>query len=243
MSADKTLGILDLYDSNTRVLTVSEIAEKLSQPQSSVYRHLRVLKERGYISESVEGQYRLGLKLLDMARIVRHDNSLLSVSRPEMIKLSNETKETIILSVRFNYSVVCLDTIQSTYPIKVSSQQGGIMPLHCGASSKVLLAAMEDSFVDELFEQGMVKKYSEKTIYEKEALLKGLQFIRDNGYAQSLGEIDEGVLAYGVPIHDFNEKVVASLSIAGPADRMMQQDKEFYIHKLKRSAEQIEQYL
>jgi DNA-binding IclR family transcriptional regulator len=67
MSADKTLGILDLYDSNTRVLTVSEIAEKLNQPQSSVYRHLRLLKERGYISEAVEGQYRLGLKLLNMA--------------------------------------------------------------------------------------------------------------------------------------------------------------------------------
>ena len=50
MSAEKTLDILDLFDFHTTSLTVPQIADKLQQPTSSVYRHLRVLKEKGYIN-------------------------------------------------------------------------------------------------------------------------------------------------------------------------------------------------
>ncbi|WP_141431064.1 IclR family transcriptional regulator [Bacillus sp. 03113] len=243
MSAEKTLAILDLFDFETRSLTVSEIAEKLNQPQSSVYRHLRVLKEKDYMLEVQDGQYRLGYKFLKMAKIVRSDNSLMIVARPEMEKLMEETTETIILSVRSNYHAVCLDTIPSLHPIKVSSEQGGIMPLHCGASSKVLLAAMNEKFIDTLFEKGLVQKFQPNTLSEKGELIENLEWIRQNGYAFSDGEIDEGVVTYGTPIHDFNGKIIASLSIAGPRERMLQQDKFFFIEKIKEAAKKIEQYL
>ncbi|MEH7415764.1 IclR family transcriptional regulator [Neobacillus drentensis] len=243
MSAEKTLDILDLYDFDARALTVAQIAEKLGQPQSSVYRHLRVLKEKGYIIETSDNHYKLGYRFLKMARIVRKDHGLMVVSRPEMEKLNEETKETIILSVRSNFHAVCLEVIPSLYPIKVSSEQGGVIPLHCGASSKVLLSSLEESFIDQLYEMGLVKKYLENTLYEKQALIEDLQRIRENGYAFSDSEIDEGVLSYSVPIRDFNEKVVASLSIAGPSERMLQQDKHFYVEKLIETTKRIERYL
>ncbi len=62
MSAEKTLDILDLFSLETRELSVARIAELLDQPQSSVYRHLRTLKEKGYIVESNTGTYRLGYR-------------------------------------------------------------------------------------------------------------------------------------------------------------------------------------
>lgn len=243
MSAEKTLAILDLFDFETRTLTVSEIAERLEQPQSSVYRHLRVLKDKDYIMEKTEGQYRLGYKFLKMARIVRSDNSLMQVARPEMEKLMEETKETIILTVRSNYHAVCLEAIQSNHSINVSSEQGGIMPLHCGASSKVLLAAMDEAFLDSMFEQGLIKKYLPNSLYKKEELMKNLASIREKGYAYSDEEIDKGVLAYGIAIHDFNGKVIASLSVAGPRERMMLQDKSFFIQHLQAVRDRIEKQL
>lgn len=243
MSAEKTLDILELFNFETRTLTVSEIAEKLNQPQSSVYRHLRVLKEREYITENQDGQYRLGYKFLKMARVVRSDNSLMKVARPEMEKLMEVTKETIILSVRSNYHAVCLEAIQSNHSINVSSEQGGIMPLHCGASSKVLLADMDEAFIDSMFEKGLVKKYLSNSLFEKKELMANLEEIRRTGYAYSDEEIDKGVVAYGIAIQDFNGRVIASLSVAGPRDRMLQQDKDFFIHHLKEASTKIEQYL
>ncbi len=243
VSAEKTLAILDLFHFERRTLTVLEIAEMLEQPQSSVYRHLRVLKEKEYIMETTDGQYRLGYRFLKMARIVRSDNRLMQVARPEMESLMEATKETIILSVRSNYHAVCLDAIQSNRSINVTSEQGGIMPLHCGASSKVLLAWMDEVFVDSLFELGYIKKYLPNSLYKKDDLINNLQSIREEGYAFSDEEIDKGVVAYGIPIRDFNEKVVASLSVAGPRERMLLQDKEFFIDHLKKTGKRIELYL
>lgn len=243
MSAEKTLAILDLFDFDTRTLTVSDIAERLDQPQSSVYRHLRVLKEKDYIMEKTEGQYRLGYKFLKMARIVRSDNSLMQVARPEMERLMEGTKETIILSVRSQFHAVCLDAIRSSHSVNVSSEQGGIMPLHCGASSKVLLADMDESFVDSMIEQGLVKKYLPNSLDRKEKLMEDLAAIRERGYAYSDEEIDKGVVAYGIAIRDFNDKVIASLSVAGPRERMLLQDKQFFIRQLQDARERIEKFL
>lgn len=243
MSAEKTLAILDLFDFENRALTVSEIAKRLNQPVSSSYRHLRVLKDFGYVMEASDGKYRLGYRFLKMARIVRSDNSLMTVSRPIMEKLMEETEETIILSVRSNFQAVCLDIIASLRPVKVTSVQGGIVPLHCGATSKALLVSMGEQFIDTLFEMGLVKKYTEHTLTDKKSLMEDIDLIRRDGYSFSDSELDEGVVSYGVPLHDYNGNVVASLGISGPRERMFDQDRQLFVDKLKKAGKEIEQYI
>lgn len=243
MSAEKTLAILDLFTLDQRAFNVAEIAEQLEQPQSSVYRHLKLLKDKGYIVETHDGQYKIGYRFLKMAKIVRAENNLISIAKPMMIRLGDISKETIILAVRSRYHAVCLENVPSFQPIKVTSEQGGIMPLHCGASSKVLLAHTDDLFIDGLFEQGLVEKYTEKTITDKNKLKQHLQEIKENGYASSVGEIDDGVLAYGVPIFNMDDQIVGSLSIAGPKERMANQDKTFYIDQLITAVAEMQEYL
>lgn len=73
--------ILILYSLAERPQTVNDLAAAVSMPQSSVSRHLRVLRERGMVHATRLGQsveYRLGdvrlVQALDLLRAVLRDN-------------------------------------------------------------------------------------------------------------------------------------------------------------------------
>ncbi|MFF2450547.1 IclR family transcriptional regulator [Neobacillus sp. NPDC058068] len=243
MSAEKTLEILDLFNFQTRELSVPQIAERLNQPQSSVYRHLRILKEKGYVIETNVGLYKLGYRFLELAKIVKTDNSISSIAFPVMRNLTNETGETSILTISSGLNAICLEVITSPQPIKVTSDQGKILPLHAGASSTILLAHMPIETVEELFEQGRLNKFTENTIVDPEELKGKLEETRMRGYAISDSEVDEGVIAYGIPIRDMDNQVVAALSIAGPRERMLEREEQSLIDCLQSAKMEIEKYL
>ncbi|KMY50420.1 IclR family transcriptional regulator [Peribacillus loiseleuriae] len=243
MSAEKTLEILEQFDFESRTLSVPELAAKLQQPQSSVYRHMRVLKEKGYIIEYSPGLYSLGYIFLKLAKIVKMDIDLPVVSQEAMRELTRSTGETSILLVPSNLQAVCLAAVPSGHPIKVSSEQGNIVPIYGGASSKALLAYMGDQVVEELYLSGTVKKHTDQTILDLGDMLHHLEEIRQKGYSFSDSEIDYGVISYGMPIFDSDNKLVASLSVAGPKERMEKKEMNEIVHTIKIAVKKIENQL
>jgi DNA-binding IclR family transcriptional regulator len=243
LSAIKTLEILEQFDFETRTLSVPELAEGLEQPQSTVYRHLRLLKEKGYLIEDSPGLYRLGYIFLKMSKIVKMDMDLPTVSKQAMKELTRTTGETSILLVYSQLQAVCLATVPSGHPIKVSSEQGNIVPIYGGASSKALLAYLDNEIVEDIYNQGIVKKHTENTILNVDQMLNHLEDIRNQGYAYSDSELDEGVVSYGAPIFEHPKKIIASISITGPKDRVMKKDKHSIIDAVTKAKKLIESQL
>ena len=58
-----------------------------------------------------------------------------------------------------------------------------------------------------------------QTITSVEGMLAELEAVREQGYALDLGEEETGVHCLAVPVHD-GDRVVASMSVSGPADRV-----------------------
>lgn len=243
MSTVKTLEILDLFDQNTRRLTVAEMALKLNHPQSSVYRYVRILKEKGYLIDDNDGVYRLGYKFLKFSKIVSMDANITTIAYPIMQKLTDKIGETSLLMVHSNLQSICLLSVSSIEPIIVSSQVGQVSPLYGGASSKALLAYLGEDVLHDLFENGIVKKHTDNTITNIDDLKRDLQQIRDKGYAYSIGEIDHGVVGFGVPIFNYNNKVIASLSIVGPEERLLNKNNEEIIEELVKARDEIQNFL
>ncbi|WP_165972016.1 IclR family transcriptional regulator [Paenibacillus piri] len=243
MSTRKTLEILDLYSLDTRELSVPQISEMMDIPQSSVYRYIRILKEKKYLAETSRGTYQLGLRFLEMSNFINLNNELSLAAGPIMRQLTNETQETTVLVILSGLQAICIENISSSFHmVKVSSEPGKYIPLYAGASSKAILAYMGNEAVNKLFKYGVVRRHTANTITEKEALLQNLKKIRENGYAESDNELDEGVYTYAVPIFS-GTTVLGSLSIAGPRERMIAKDKEALIASLKEAALQIQHNL
>lgn len=215
------LEILFLYDANTPFLSVAEISKHLRYSQSKTYRLIRTLIKYGLVQE-IPGtaQYCLGLNALRIGLLVQQNLNLSVIARPLMKKLSLLSKETILLTVVNGTRGMCLEKVESDEPIRLSFQPGATLPLHCGASSKILMAYLPEEEWDRIIMREGLMSYTPNTITQADQLKKHLREIREKGYVFSDREMDWNARAVGAPIFDGSGRMVAGLSIAGPVYRI-----------------------
>jgi DNA-binding IclR family transcriptional regulator len=124
--------------------------------------------------------------------------------------------------------------------LRVTIEKGRTQPLYAGASSKLLLAFMDESQWDLMLDTPL-ESLTATTITEPGRLLDQLHQIRQQGYAVSDGEIDVGARAVAVPIRDGHGEVIAALSIEGPGSRMADDTLMQYLEMLLEEADLIYQ--
>ncbi|MFF2092775.1 IclR family transcriptional regulator [Paenibacillus sp. NPDC058174] len=240
MNGTQTLGraidILFVLAESGSTLTVSEIAEKVGIPDSTAYRFIQTLIKNGFVERKGRGQIGLGLRIFDLARSLSQqiEKELLTIARPIMEDLTGLTNETTVLFVRSGSKAICIENVTSRRLVRLTIENGRILPLNSGASGKILLAYESDKIIGE-----MTKVFEEDKSADKTALLKELQQIRDNGYSMTLGEVDTDVFAVAAPIFDPQQRIVASLSAAGPVHRLNEQEMPKLIQDVKAAAAQI----
>jgi IclR family KDG regulon transcriptional repressor len=115
------------------------------------------------------------------------------------------------------------------YSVRLSYASFRRGPMHRGASGKVLAA-----WLDEAERERLIESTPEPT-----TLRAALDRIRHAGFAFTVGELDEGAAAVAAPILDRRGRLVAGLSIAGPAQRITR-DVPAMIAAVRRAAEVIE---
>ncbi|KLU61144.1 HTH-type transcriptional regulator KipR [Peptococcaceae bacterium CEB3] len=71
------------------------------------------------------------------------------VSRPVMQNLADLSGESVILTIRDGMSGVAIEIVEGTQAITWKTSLGNNLPLHCGASKKVLLAFQSPEFIEQ----------------------------------------------------------------------------------------------
>jgi DNA-binding IclR family transcriptional regulator len=210
----RALDILFALSDANGTLTVSEIAEKVSIAESTTYRFLQTLERNGIVERKGKSQIGLGMRILDLARSLNQQNyrDLLSLALPIMNELTESTQETSVLFIRSGVSASCIQHVRSKGLLQFAIENGRSLPLHSGASGKVILA-YESAKVTELVLRSLPENV------DRQALLLELQHIRGHGVCLTKGEVDPDIYAVAAPILDHQQTVVASLSIAGPSFR------------------------
>lgn len=227
----KALDILFAIAATGTQLSVSEIASQVSIPESTAYRLLRTLEQNGIVERKVKGKISLGFRILDLARCLYQeiDRELFIIARPIMEKLTEECGETSVLMVRSGLHVVCIQSVESQRPIHFSLPNGRILPLHLSASGKAILAFENQAIIDHVL----------KDSNNLAAVKADLDRIRQQGYSVTVAEIDEDVMGIGVPVYDVYGRIMASLTIAGPVERLKKQDDGCLAQTVLRAAAQI----
>jgi len=215
------LRILLTFDSSSPLLTVHEITKQLGYSQATAYRLVRTLVEFGFLRQVTGGpQYALGLKTVRLGLIGQETLNLSEIALPFMKELSSRTGETVLLTVVDGTQGMCLAKTETEGPIRLSLKPGTSLPLHSGASTKVLMAYLGEEDWDRIIKKEGLKRFTPNTITQFEKLKAHLKEIRKKGYAVSDQEVDSGVRAVGAPIFDSFGRLVAGLSVAGPIYRM-----------------------
>ncbi|MFC5649825.1 IclR family transcriptional regulator [Paenibacillus solisilvae] len=214
-AVERALDILLCFTTNSE-WAMTEIAENVGLHKSTVHRMLATLEERGFVvRDPASDRYRLGLRIWELSANMSGADDPAVIGLPEMERLGAMLGETISLYLRDGDERIRIQAVQSSQAVRRVAPVGARMPLYVGASSKVLLA-----FEDVQKREELLRVITWPDSFDKEQFCEQLEEIRRLGYATSIEEREQGAAAVSSPIFTRGGKLVAALSVSGPANRL-----------------------
>lgn len=225
--------ILQLFHTNSSPLHIDKILAETSIPRSSLYRQIKGLLQAGLLETVGKGLYAPGWLVDEISRVKENSfSSLIEAALPIMQELSDDLGESINLTAVKGSKVVVLAHLESKHNLRYSYEEGQVLDIFRGASSKILLA-----YLAEEHQQFLINSASSPS--DKETMERELAEIRKNGYSLTNSEVDESAIGISAPILRGGKYILGGLSIAGPDFRINEDKIEEYIHRLKEAAADI----
>ncbi|MQA14042.1 MAG: helix-turn-helix domain-containing protein [Pseudonocardiaceae bacterium] len=227
MTADGTLSsvrnsarLLKAFLTREEELGVSELGRRLGLAKSNVHRLLTTLVAEGLIERDPHsGGYRLGIVVFELGEAVRVHLDLHAAAGPVLARLREETHESSQIGVLDGDEVVYVDRLESAHTLRLFTETGRRVPVHCTSSGKVLLAYRPEDEREAFLARAALPALTPHTITDADALRNELLRVRARGWAEAVNEREVGVASIAAPIRDVHGDVVAAISIGSPLAR------------------------
>jgi IclR family KDG regulon transcriptional repressor len=236
----RTVAVLEAFTGEEAELSVGEIVARAGLPPSSAYRLLGQLIElRVVVPGARSGRYRLGPRLIEWGARAQRNLDVRREALPIMEELRDELAETIQLAVRDGLDAVFVETVESRHGLRQHTVVGQRLPLHAGASMRVLLAYAPEAVVEASLNPERLAKIGPHTTTDGAELRRLLDQVRAEGFALSVGEVYADSVALSVPVFSAAGQVAASLTISGPAMRWRPERAMASVPTLQAAAERL----
>jgi IclR family acetate operon transcriptional repressor len=218
---ERAIAVLTLFaSSESRTLGVTEISQSLGLSKAVVHRILTAFRANGFLElEPTTHRYLPGPQILALGLIFLNRIDARGIIREEMAKLSAQTNETATFSVRAGWQRVYVDQVTPDRDIKMVIQVGRMYPLHTGASSRALLAALPEAEQEKYIAEHELTGLAVNSITDARRLRETLAEVRERGYAVSIRERDDGAASVAAPIYGHANRLIGVISVSGPAER------------------------
>ena len=161
----------------------------------------------------------IGSKPLAWAGIYTVTSDVRTLALPIMVRLQDQTRETISLYVLEGDERVCVERLESPETVRIVARVGRRIPLYAGSAGKVFLAYLPETRRDSILAKTKLVPMTEKTITSMDDLRVNLEKIRRLGYAVSRGEWVLEAAGVAGPVFDQKGQIAAVLTISGPSQR------------------------
>jgi len=202
---------------------VSELAQRVDLPRSTVSRLLSTLGQIGAVSQTDdEGLYQIGPLVAQLAMGVGPSQTLQTVARQTLVSLVQDFGESAGISVLDESvdvgEVLYLDHVEATGDVQVRDWTGERLQFHSVSAGLVLMAnapiATQIAALDR-----PLHRYTDSTIVDRHEVLARLERVRSAGLAWTVNELSEDITSVAAPIRDSEGTVVAAVHIHGPSYR------------------------
>lgn len=214
-SLARGLRILDLVANSERSLGVTELAQALEIDKSSASRLVKTMVGFGYLQpEPRSRRYTLGKRLYHISWQMLNLMPMRQHARPYLYRLVQETGECAHTAVYAESRALVIDDVEAETSLRVVSGTGRMIPLHCTALGKVMLAFCEVPWPKEL------AAFTGRTLTDFDALTAHLEQVRAQGYALDDEEYDAGIRCMAAPIYNHMGIAIGAMGISGPTVRV-----------------------
>ncbi|MFK8025307.1 MAG: IclR family transcriptional regulator [Ilumatobacter sp.] len=198
---------------------VSDIAERTNLPKSTVSRLLTTLVGVGAAERNdLIGIYGLGTAIVDLAASASPGSNLVTVTRPFLQQLVDDTGEAAGVSMLDGNQVWYYDQIDGDHEVQVRDWTGEAVDFHVVSSGLVLAAHLKRADRDALLADTL-NTWTEHSMTDIEEIRARLTAIRTRGYAWTLEEMSDGLNSVAAPVTNAAGTVVAAIHAHGPSYR------------------------
>src|SRR6202789_1459239 len=220
---DRAFAVLALLGESDVPLGLAQVASSLALHKSTAHRFLMVLERHHMVERTVNGKFRLGLRLFDFGNRAIEQYDLRDRAQVHPRKLVAETEETAHLALLEAARVIYIDKIEPTRAVRMITRIGASNPVHCTSVGKAILAFLPPERVAEILRRVRYERPTSRTIATPEALRTELEKTRRRGYAVDDEELEEGLRCIAVPLLDAQRLPVAAIRVSGPSFRVTPQ--------------------
>lgn len=213
-SIDRACGLLVRILDSQEPQTLTELVSATGLAKGTTSRILNALERAGLLGRGQFGGFEAGPILNQFAVKGGAYAALVSSVTPAMERIAEQTRETVSLAVVGHAGVDNIAQVAGDYILGSRNWVGESVPRHCSAAGKILMAFAGASAPIELV------ALTPDTITDQKVLDDHLRQVRERGYAVIRNELEPGLVAIAVPVYDEKGKVLAALSVTGPAERI-----------------------
>ena len=220
-SVDRAARILHELGSGNPSLGVTELGARLGLPKPTVHGLLRTLEQTGLVSQDVAtGRYSLGPRVLQLGNAYLAGSELRARSMLRAGSLARAVNEAVWVTVLVDDIVMVVHHDFRPDDAVQILDVGATVPWHACAFGHAIAAALPLREVDELLAHPL-RALTGRTRTSPDALRKALATAAEKGYAVDNQEANVGDAGIAAPVLDHANRVVGSLGVVGPAERLL----------------------
>jgi DNA-binding IclR family transcriptional regulator len=219
-SVDKALRLL-LVLAQRRTLSVSEASAELEVAPSTAHRLLAMLRHWNFAEQNAATkQYVPGRALIDLATLTLRSVDVQVEARRFLERLVAQFDETAHLTTLRGRDVVFLSVVESSQVLRIGSRVGHVLPAHCTAAGKALLAQLSDEQLELLYPEDELPGITPGSITARTDLLAEIAAIRIRGYDANHGESEPDLTATAAAFSDKSGIPGGAITVSAPRSRM-----------------------
>ena len=199
--------------------TVTELADEMELPKSTIHNHLQTLIECEFVT-CEDNEYRIGLRFLDFGMFVNERVELLDAARDEIDRLADETGELVNVMVEEHGRGVYVYQAYGDRAVNTNLHVGKRVHLHQTAQGKAILTHCSDERFEEILERHGLPPYTPNTTTKRDQLEAEMAEIEERGYAYDDEEWMQGLRCVAAPILGTNGEAIGAIGLSGPTRRL-----------------------
>ena len=223
---------------------LQDLSRALELNRTTVFNLAESLVALGFlIKDRSTNRYRLGLRNIELGRAVTRRSDMLARCRPALVRICHQTGETVNLAVPHLSSALIIESYEGRHGVRATAYAGTRSAYHSSACGKALLAKLAPAVRRQIYEIAGLKRLTQRTITDIEALERDLQTVGRKGYAVEIEENEVGAFCVAMSLADPFGEPLAAISVAGVTQRMAPDTIARFAALLKEEMPRLEELL
>jgi DNA-binding IclR family transcriptional regulator len=221
-------------------VTPSVVNETMKLPKPTIHRLFATAEAEGFLQRDIDGRsYSPGRRMRILSINTLSSERIRTVRLAVLKALALEVGETCNLAIPEREGMFYLDRVETHWPLRIQLPVGTQVPFHCTASGKMYLSTLRPDYLDRFLKNSELRKQTEKTFTDPALLRLELAKTRERGYATDDEEFMPGMSAIAVPILDNRGRLLSTLSIHAPEQRVRVTQLKEHLETLRNAADEL----